>query len=656
MLFSIIIVCTLGTTIAHSDIQKHIPCPEECSSCSGHVANCSRINVPYIPPLPPDITTILFTNNRLYHVSKDTFKNINHLRIQHIDISNCRITHIEDDAFSDLPYLIGLNITGVKLHRFPVVSSLINLTSLDISDNGLSEIHEYLDRFQRLNELVANNNKIRGIYFQNMSRSLVTLSLRENDLTILNFSCASGANLNYYLEYLDISKNFLTDLSIFQRNGHCLPKLRTLFLDNLPIRDIPDLTFAYMTSLRQLSLDFIGRLKSIQPLAFSNPSLEIIHIGSAKSFELSNDSVELFQNTTNLKNLTTIQLKFPENDPEFLKKFIAPLRHLRNLTFKFADISNVPERFLEHTPNLSSLTLVGNLFSKWENNIFPSSDSLRYIDFGLNHITDIDADSFPVHILKNILMLDLSKNPFVCSCTLFWFRKKWIPENMAKLRNYPETYYCESPQAMKTRQVQEYNPSAADCLDPLVLMAIILSLCLFVICFICVLLYRYRWHIKYYIYLCCVRRGYKKIEEDKYYFDAFVAYNGDDRTWILTNLMPFLEKQQKMRLCLHDRDFVPGTLMVDNIVENMRKSRKLILVLSNSFIASEWCKFELLMAQSRFLEEGSATLILIMLEGVSVNQMSEPLSVLLQNKSTIDWTNDPTGRNLFWNELLSSLN
>ena len=44
--------------------------------------------------------------------------------------------------------------------------------------------------------------------------------------------------------------------------------------------------------------------------------------------------------------------------------------------------------------------------------------------------------------------------------------------------------------------------------------------------------------------------------------------------------------------CIADRDFTPGLSVLDNIVEAIRSSYKVILVLTDHFVSSQWCKYE----------------------------------------------------------------
>jgi len=44
--------------------------------------------------------------------------------------------------------------------------------------------------------------------------------------------------------------------------------------------------------------------------------------------------------------------------------------------------------------------------------------------------------------------------------------------------------------------------------------------------------------------------------------------------------------------CIADRDFTPGVSVLDNIVEAIHSSYKVILVLTDHFVSSQWCKYK----------------------------------------------------------------
>ena len=44
--------------------------------------------------------------------------------------------------------------------------------------------------------------------------------------------------------------------------------------------------------------------------------------------------------------------------------------------------------------------------------------------------------------------------------------------------------------------------------------------------------------------------------------------------------------------CIADRDFTPGVSVLENIVEAIHSSYKVILVLTDHFVLSQWCKYE----------------------------------------------------------------
>ena len=73
--------------------------------------------------------------------------------------------------------------------------------------------------------------------------------------------------------------------------------------------------------------------------------------------------------------------------------------------------------------------------------------------------------------------------------------------------------------------------------------------------------------------------------------------------------MKTLEENGK-KVCVDFRDFTPGVPITENIVEAIVESKVTILVLTPSFIESEWCKYESRHALGVSLEtsQGGSTL------------------------------------------------
>ena len=44
--------------------------------------------------------------------------------------------------------------------------------------------------------------------------------------------------------------------------------------------------------------------------------------------------------------------------------------------------------------------------------------------------------------------------------------------------------------------------------------------------------------------------------------------------------------------CIADRDFIPGNSILDNIIDAIKKSYKVILILTDHFVTSNWCQYE----------------------------------------------------------------
>nr|KAG5689210.1 hypothetical protein BaRGS_014866 [Batillaria attramentaria] len=112
------------------------------------------------------------------------------------------------------------------------------------------------------------------------------------------------------------------------------------------------------------------------------------------------------------------------------------------------------------------------------------------------------------------------------------------------------------------------------------------------------LVYRFRWRLRFLLYTLqhYLTRDRPLDESPPPRFDVFVSYDTSDSQWVLRVLQPELEGRRGLRLCLHERDFVPGRFISHNIIERMQESAAILPILSNSFLRSDWCRFELFVA------------------------------------------------------------
>lgn len=110
----------------------------------------------------------------------------------------------------------------------------------------------------------------------------------------------------------------------------------------------------------------------------------------------------------------------------------------------------------------------------------------------------------------------------------------------------------------------------------------------------------------------------RRQNSSNYTYDVFVSYCDKDRPWVLDHFIPNIESRSDVTICLHERDFQVGLSILENIIQCMDQSRCLLLVISESFLKSNWCSFEMHLAQHRLDFENlnfKATLLTSKLSG-----------------------------------------
>jgi Leucine-rich repeat (LRR) protein len=333
-------------------------------------------------------------------------------------------------------------------------------------------------------------------------------------------------------------------------------------------------------------------------------------------------------------------------------KYNKKLVYISMATARIAQLS--VEMFWE-LPQLGKLFLYDNAISFLDPRLFEKSLQLRKLDLRNNRITVISENTFPRQILSNVVMLELGENPYECDCGLIWF-SDWMNRTSIHLGQLSH-YKCLTPPEQHGKHLIKFRMPPELCQSKAANLAFKLSISLSVSCSVILavagVVYKFRWHIGYLCFLLqSKRRKYRAIHDPTdYRYDAFIAYNRADAQWLLNNLVPKLEVECGLKLCIHDRDWPLGLDIYDNIVESISNSRKTILLVSNAFATSEWCHFEMTMAQSRLFEEDRNALIMVVLEDIQPTNITPRLAMQMKRQTFVVWTDNEMGKKLFWKKL-----
>ena len=286
--------------------------------------------------------------------------------------------------------------------------------------------------------------------------------------------------------------------------------------------------------------------------------------------------------------------------------------------------------------------------------MFAPLKHLEILSLSRNKIVSLNVASF-LH-LTSLRQLDLSLNPFACNCDLMWFLD-FVHNDIIFVVNVGDAslYACASPESLHGVSVVRAGLSPADCVshtDFVVTLSTAAAIFLSAIVF--ALVYRGRWYIRYYIFLIrSRRRRHLERADGSYVYDAFVAHNSNDASWVVRHLLPRLETEGRYRLCLHQRDWPVGREISENIVESIEASRKVIVVLSNNFAQSQWCRMELEMANHRRLSNWRNSLVLVLLETISPENQNATLRSLLTTHTYLEW--NERAQEKFWRVLKKAL-
>ncbi|XP_005149191.2 toll-like receptor 1 [Melopsittacus undulatus] len=428
-------------------------------------------------------------------------------------------------------------------------------------------------------------------------------------------------------QYLNFSHNALTD-ELFQNCG-TLTDLKLLILQRNKFESL--LKVSFMTS----------RMKSLKYLDMSSNLLR--HKGAGTQCQWAESLTELDLSSNQLTDAVFECL--PVN--------------IQNLNLQSNQISSVP-RGMAKLKALTELNLALNHLADLPG--CGSFTSLEFLNVEMNSILTPSADFF--QSCPRVRELQAGQNPFKCSCELRDFIRG-ERQSGGRLFGWPAAYTCEYPEDLRGMQLKDFHLSELACNTALLLVtALLLTLVLVaVVAFLCIYL-DVPWYVRMTWQWTQTKRrawhNHPAEQETVLQFHAFISYSERDALWVKDELIPNLEKGEGcVQLCQHERNFIPGKSIVENIINCIEKSYKSIFVLSPNFVQSEWCHYELYFAHHKLFSENSSSLILILLEPIPpyiIPTRYHKLKALMAKRTYLEWPKERSKRALFWANLRAAIN
>ncbi|XP_073965284.1 uncharacterized protein isoform X2 [Choristoneura fumiferana] len=554
-----------------------------------------------------NLEALYLSDNSILYINAKAFEGLSHL--SHLDLSR----NYEYDEFGITKPLI--------VESVDVMKDLKNLVSLDFSYTRLSQSNLMM--------------------FQNFGKKFERLSLCETGLSKLRDTFFSGTSLRY----LDISGNSGI-LNHFNALAGIEDTLEVLYADRIALSNF----------------DMFERFKRLEILKLSKNEIGMIKPEVAKT----------------LKRLQVLDLDRNRVSTWFDPTFKS-MKRLKYLSLKYNNINMISEEMLEDFQAAQYVGLSGNF-------VICNCNTREFFEHALVAEINVKVNETALESA-----FENKGNPFSSFHTGFTEYNKAISKRKNVSVSCAQDEYCDGKiydnVTLGSYLLLDYDPIQYQCMQVLegkhvsyskvlscnqtkrdidygdlieesrnkVLAVIVIPGVLFPML---IFAYIFRRNFKYFFITLRNSALLSMINKDAviddsriFNYDVFVSYCNDDRGWILDHLLPHLETDCRVSVCLHERDFQVGLSILENIVSCMDRSRTIMLIISRQFLLSQWCQFEMHLAQHRLLETRREDLILVLLEDIPRRLRPNTLHYLMLTKTYIVYPQTENEQKDFWKRL-----
>ncbi|XP_062539374.1 protein toll-like [Armigeres subalbatus] len=588
-----------------------------------------------------ELRTLHLSNNHLRSLSEKVFSKLGRLKELHLE--NNKLQTIAQFIFSGTPILeeiymqnnqLDFHANSFKHEELSIADNdntpfqvLSNLRILQLRNNSISTIFQdwYINNLELTNLDLSFNNISELSYTDLQFQSNISLNLANNEisriiLADLDLKSNQKINVNLNNNPLQCDCNLLKFVQLVQSR----PEHGLLFTtDNLRCAEPRNLFDASMDELQT------------KDLVCEFPSAEDCPQNCDCALRLVDHTAVI---NCSGRGLTHIP-KLPT--PSHLHEdFNALELHVEN-----NEITFLPDSYLTGYNEVTQLYAQNNSIRKVLPQNIPSK--LQFLDLSQNQLQLVEDPTLEVlNRSSHLQTVKLSQNHWQCDCLASNFLI-FVQQNPHLIADISRVQCHPSGKSFDSITVNEL--CYEDYTIQLVMCFVIAALGL-LIGLTSLLFFRYQTEVKVWLFthnLFLSLITEEELDRDKLY-DAFISYSHLDEEFITDELIPKLENEpMNFKTCWHVRDFMPGEMIMTQIVKSIEASRRTVIVLSKNFLESSWAKQEFRQAHVQSMEDNRVRVIVVIYEDIgNIDQLDGELKAYLKTNTYVKW-GDPW----FWQKL-----
>ncbi|KAM4837273.1 toll-like receptor 3 isoform 2-T2 [Thomomys bottae] len=549
----------------------------------------------------------------------------------------------------ELDFLSNSSLQKLDLSSNQIKEQLKCLDSLNMDDNNIPDTKRHM--FTGLKNLknLSLSNAFAGL--QTLTNETF-LSLTDSPLLILNLTKNQISKIEpgaftwlSHLKILDLGLNQI-EQELTGQEWRGLGNIFGIYLSYNKYLQLTSNSFRLVPSLEHLMLRRVA-LKNVN----SSPS-PFCHLHNLTILDLSNNNLanineEMLEGLGKLEILdlqhNNLARLWKNTNPGGPVHFLKGLSHLHIVNLESNGFDEIPPEAFKGLFELKSIHLGLNNLNILPPSVFDDQLTLKSLTLQKNLITSVDKRVFEP-AFNNLSHLDMSFNPFDCTCeSISWF-VSWVNKTHTNISELYRHYLCNTPPQYRGFPVMHFDTSPCKDSAPFELLFMINVSVLLTFIFLVLLIHFEGWRISFYWNVSVHRvLGFREVDEqpEQFEYTAYIIHAHKDKDWVWEHFSPMEEKDQSLKFCLEERDFEAGVLGLEAIVKSIKRSRKIIFIITQHLLKDPLCKrFKVHHAVQQAIEQNLDSIILIFLEEIPDYKLNYALCLrrgMFKSHCILDW-------------------